>query len=133
PRYRTGLSRKTRPEHRCFAPGRFLGGLVLKHIPVFLKDPVLDAEDVGSNPIHGRTTTAESPVNDDIVAFSHNQAGLVLQRGRSASHQIEQAVTAWFDMSAVLDVARRPVAFRRFIVTLVEQRVEGLKNESPFF
>ena len=33
--------------------------------------------------------------------------------------------------SGVLDVVRRPIAFCRFVVTLVEQRVEGLQNE-PF-
>src|SRR6185295_4293782 len=57
-----GVSRKARPEHRSFALGLFLGGLVLEHVPVFSKDPVFDAQDVGSNPIHERTTTAESPV-----------------------------------------------------------------------
>src|SRR5690349_7078774 len=50
--------RETRPEHRCFTFGLFFRGLVLNHIPVFLEDSVLDAENVGSNPIHGRTATA---------------------------------------------------------------------------
>ena len=46
-----GLFRETRPEHRRFAFGLLLGGLVLKHIPVLLQNSVLDAQDVGGNPI----------------------------------------------------------------------------------
>ena len=78
--------RETRPEHRCFALGVVFGDFVLKHIPVFLKNPVFDPHYVGSNPIHGRTTTTESPVNNYVVPFSQNQTWLVPQSGRSAPY-----------------------------------------------
>jgi len=116
-------------KHSQAASGLFLPRFILKHIPVFLKIPVVDAQDVGSNPIRGRTPTAISPVNRYIVAFSHNHNGLVLQCGRSASYQVEQALTAWFDMSTVLNVVRRPVAFCLLVVAFVEQTVERFQNQ----
>src|ERR1700730_9893606 len=82
----SALFRETRTEHRCFALGLVFGDFVLKHIPVFLKNPVFDPHDVGSNPIHGGTTTTESPMNNYVVLFSHIQTGLVLQCGRSAPY-----------------------------------------------
>src|ERR1700751_2116426 len=69
---------ETRSEHWRFALRLFLGGLVVEHIPVFLK-PVFDSHNVGSNPIYRRTAAAESPVRNYIIPFGHNPIVLVLQ------------------------------------------------------
>jgi hypothetical protein len=45
--------------------------------------------------------------------------------GRKAFDEIEQALTSWLDMTAVLNVVRRPEMLGGCIATLVEQRVEG--------
>src|SRR5260370_40575797 len=58
-----------------------------------------------------------------------NRSRLVLQRRREALYEVEQALSARLDMSAVLNVVRRPITFRCRIVTLIEQRVERLEDE----
>jgi hypothetical protein len=52
---------------------------------------------------------------------------------RKALDQIEQALTARLDMSAVLDVIRGPEALRRRVVALIEHRVERLQNQGFVF
>ena len=124
--------RKARPEHRCFAFGLFLGSLVLKHIPVLLENPVLDAKDVSSNPIHSRTTTAEASVNNDVVPFSHDQTGLVLQCGRSAADQIKQAIAARLNVSAILNVVRRPEPLGGRVIAPIESVSNALSTRALF-
>jgi hypothetical protein len=68
-------------------------------------------------------------MDDDEVAVRHDNAGLVLQRRRQALDEIEEALAAGSDVRAVLDVCGRPVALSRDIVSLVEQGIEGLKDE----
>jgi hypothetical protein len=46
-----------------------------------------------------------------------------------AANKIEQAVAAWRNMGAVLDVTFRPEALRGSVVAFVEQRVEGFEHE----
>src|SRR6266850_1444614 len=43
--------------------------------------------------------------------------------------EIEQAFTAWPDMSAVLDIVGRPIALSRCVVPLIKQRIESLKDK----
>src|SRR4029077_2993028 len=71
--------RETRPEHRCFALGLLFRGLVLEHIPVFLKNSVFDSQDVGGNPICRRAANTQSTVNNYKISVSHDQIVLVLQ------------------------------------------------------
>src|SRR5258706_8339447 len=49
---------------------------------------------------------------------------LILQRGRKALDEIEQTLSGRLNMSAVLNVVRRPITFSRHIITSIEQRVE---------
>src|SRR5262249_14449347 len=71
-----------------------------------------------------------SPVNNHEVSVGDNRAGLILERRRKAFNQIEQSIAARRDVSAVLDIVRRPKFLSRGVVTFVEQRVEGLQNYS---
>ncbi len=50
--------------------GRTLfGGLVLNHIPVFDQNPVLDAYDVGCNPVHRLAEARKPPVHDFEISM----------------------------------------------------------------
>jgi len=68
-------------------------------------------------------------MNDDEVAISHDDPGLVLQRRWHALDEVEEALAAGSDVRAVLNVCGRPVALSRDVVSLVEQGIEGLKNQ----
>jgi hypothetical protein len=59
-------------------------------------------------------------VGDDEIALGHDQLVFVAQRCRRRSDQVEQALAAWPDMSAVLNVARGPEPLGGGIVALIE-------------
>src|SRR5713101_3539964 len=126
---RRSVHRKRVAEHRPAALGLLLSRLVLDDVPVFDKDTILDPEDVRRDPVHGRPEPRKTPMNDDEVAISYDHPGLVLQRRRHALDEVEEALAARGNMRDVLDVVRRPEPFRRRIVSLVEQCIEGLKYE----
>src|SRR3984893_918358 len=93
------------------------------------QNAVLDASDVRRNPVHGLAEARKAPMDDHKIFFGYDRSGFVLQRRRQALDKMEETFTARRDMSAVLDVVGRPIALGRGIVPLVEQRVEGLKDE----
>jgi len=68
-------------------------------------------------------------MRDHIVALRDDELVLVFQRVRQRADQVEETDAAGRDVRAVLDVAVRPIAFRGGVVALVEERVEGFKNE----
>ncbi len=82
--------------------------------------------DICGNPIHRRTETAKPSVNNHQIFFSLNGSRFVFQGWWHALDEIEQTLTTGCDMSAVLNIARRPETLSGCIVTLVEQCVEGL-------
>ena len=90
------------------------------------KDSVLNAHNIRGNPIHRGTETAKSPVHDHEVSLSRCCSRFVPQRWGKALDQIEQALTARSNVRAMLNLGRRPETLSGCIVTLVEQRVEGL-------
>jgi hypothetical protein len=53
---------------------------------------------------------------------------LILQRGRKALDEIEQTLSARLNMSAVLNVVRRPITFSSPIITFIEERVERFQR-----
>jgi hypothetical protein len=81
---------------------------------------VLDADDVSGNPGRGAAVAGEATVGDDEIALGHDQLVFVAQRCRRRSDQVEQALAAWPDMSAVLNVARGPEPLGGGIVALIE-------------
>jgi hypothetical protein len=65
---------------------------------------VLDPDHVGRYPCDGTAVAREPAVDNDVVALRHDELVFVVQSIGCAADQVEQAVTAWFDMSTVLDV-----------------------------
>src|SRR5579859_6440833 len=125
--------RKRSSEHWVSALGLLLGRLVLDHIPVLDQNAVLDADNVGSNPVHRLAEARESAVHDHELFFGNYRSRFVLQCGRHTLDEIEQTLPTRRDMGAVLDVVRGPVGLGRSIVPFVEQCVEGLQNKRLIF
>jgi hypothetical protein len=92
---------------------------------MFDKDSVLNAHNIGGNPIHRSTETTKSPVHNHEVSLSHDRSRFELQRWWDALDEIEETIAARSDMSTVLNIVRRPETLSGYIVTLVEQRVES--------
>src|SRR5713101_8553035 len=57
----------------------------------------------------------------------------VPKRRRNVLNEIEQAIATRRDMSAMLDVVGRPITLSCFVVTLIEERVEGFKDKCFVF
>src|SRR5580700_8220069 len=93
------------------------------------QNAVLDAQDVGCNPIHREAECAESPVHNYNIALGNDESGFVLQGRRCVLYQIEQSIPSWLDVSAVLDVLRRPKRLSGRVVALVKQCVKRLEHE----
>src|ERR1700730_143643 len=119
---------KALAEHR--QPADRLGAdcLVLQNIPVFGELAVLETDDIGGNPDRGTAVAGEAPMRDDVVALRHNQLVLVAERLGRRPDEVEQALSAGGDMSAVLDVAVGPELFGGRVVALVEERIERLQD-----
>ena len=101
----------------------------MDHIPVLDKNVVLDENNVRSNPVHGQAEMRKSPVHEDEVSISDDRSWLILKRRRKALDEIEQTPTTGRDMSAMLNVVRRPIAFGRYVVPFAEESVKSLKDE----
>ena len=95
---------------------------------MFRELAVLETNDIGGDPCGGTAVAGEAPMRDDIVAFGHYQLVLVAERLGRLADEVEQALAAGGDMSAVLDVAVGPEPFRGCVVALIEQRIERLQN-----
>ena len=67
-------------------------------------------------------TITKSPSATIVPASYFNVGGMLFD-------EMEQTLTTWCDMSAVLNVVRRPVWCRGCIVTLVEKHVERFQDE----
>jgi hypothetical protein len=94
---------------------------------------VLDADDVSGNPGRGAAVAGEATVGDDEIALGHDQLVFVAQRCRRRSDQVEQALAAWPDMSAVLNVARGPEPLGGGIVALILNRVSKASRTRTLF
>ena len=68
-------------------------------------------------------------MRDGVVALGKDHVIFVAECVGKAANKIEQANTAGRNVGAVLNVSLRPELFRRDIVALVEQRVEGFQHE----
>src|ERR1700733_9554847 len=116
-------------EHGSATLRLFFGGLILNHVPVLHEDAILDAHNIGGNPIHRKPEVTKSSVYDDQITFGHNCSRFVFECWRSALYQLKQTLTTGSDVSAVLNVFRRPESLRCRVVALVEKRVEGPEHQ----
>src|SRR6266852_9981488 len=62
------------------------------------------------------------------ISPGEDEPWLILQRGRKALDEIEQTLSARLNMSAVLNVVRRPITFSSRIITFIEKRVERFQH-----
>src|SRR5260370_34935768 len=95
------------------------------------QNAVLDANDVGRNPVHGQAEVRKSPVHDDEIPFSHNRSGLIFESRRKALDEIEQALTTWSNGGAGLDVVHGPKLLGSSIVTLDDNRITRFPAKTP--
>jgi hypothetical protein len=116
------------PEHRQTTLRLGLGRFVLQNVPVFSEQSVGHAHDIGCDPILRPSSVREPAVDDHVIAFGNDRARLISQGRWRTPDQIEQAIASGFDVRAVLDVVRRPKAFRLLVVPLVEQRIKRFEN-----
>src|SRR5438445_4944406 len=120
----SNLSRECSSEHRPLAYRLFFRRFILNYVPMLDQDSLLNAHNICGDPIRRCTETAKSTVHDDEVSLSRCRSRLVPQRCGKALDQIEQALTTRCDMSAVLNVVRRPESLGGRIIALVEECVE---------
>src|SRR6266850_4294126 len=93
-------------KHRVSALGLLFGGFVLKDIPVFDQDSVLDAHDVRRNPVRSPSKARESPMDDHEITIGRNHPRFILERGWTTFDEVKEAIATRCDMSAMLDVIR---------------------------
>jgi len=70
-------------------------------------------------------------VNDHEVTLGDDRSRLY----RSVVEGLDEleSLPGWFNVSTVLDVVRGPIPFSRYVVTLIEQRVEASRTSALFF
>jgi hypothetical protein len=56
----------------------FAANLVLDHVPVLGKHAILDAYDVGEDPVPRLPEAGHSPVQDDEIAFGDDNAATII-------------------------------------------------------
>src|SRR3984893_7879842 len=115
-------------KHRVSALGLFLCSLVLNDIPVLKQDSVFHADNIRRNPVDRQPEAREAAVDDDEVSLCYDYSRLIPESGRDALDQVEETVTARLNVRTVLNVVGRPEALRCGIISLIEQRVEGLQD-----
>src|SRR3981081_928366 len=101
----------------------------MNHVPVLDEHPVLQTNDIGGDPIRRRTKARETTMDNHEISPGEGGSCLILQGGRKALDEIEQTLSARLNMSAVLNVVRRPITFSRPIITSLEQRVERFQDK----
>ncbi len=95
-------------------------------IPVLNQDSVFHTDNVCRN--HRQPDPREPAVDDDEISLRYDYSGLILERGRGALDQVEETVTAWLNVRAVLNVVGRPEALRCRIISLIKQGLEGFQH-----
>src|ERR1700684_4166780 len=124
PRSGSFVCRESLSEHGPLAYRLFFRGFILNDVPMLNQNSVLNAHNIRGNPIHRSAETAKPPVHDHEVSFGQDRSRFVLQCWRDALDETEKTVAPRRDVSTVLNVVRRPEAFRGCIVALIEECVE---------
>src|SRR5580692_9416982 len=112
------------PKHGKAADRLGLGRLVLQNVPMLFKKTVFEPDNVGGDPGGGPSHPREAAMRYDVIAIGDDELVLIVQRLRRRADELEQTFATWCYVGAVLNVVRRPEAFRRCIVALVEQCLE---------
>src|ERR1700722_3073943 len=125
----SGVGRECSSEHGPLAYRLIFRRFILNDVPMLDQNAVLNAHDICGNPIQGSTETAKSPVHDHEISLGNDRSRFVLQGWWKALNEVEQTLATRRDMSAVLNVVRRPQSFRGGIIALVEECVERSQDE----
>src|SRR5271154_3133497 len=125
----SSIGRECSSEHGRAAFRLLFRGLILNDIPMLREFPGFNTHNVSGDPIRRSTEIAESTVHDDEVSLSQDGPSFVFQCWRDVPNEVEQTVATRCDMSAVLNVVRRPESFCGLIVTLVKECVERFQHE----
>src|SRR5690349_1874387 len=120
-------------KHRISALGLLFRRFVLDHIPVFRQNAVFESHDVGNNPVRRQAGVRISPVDNDKIAFGHNQSMFVLQRRWTGFDQVEQTFATRRNVRAALDIFWRPIFLSGSVVPLVKQGVECVEDQRFVF
>jgi hypothetical protein len=96
---------------------------------VFDENSILQANDVGCDPVHRQSNVGESAMNDDVVTFCKNLPRLILERRRRGLDEVEEPVSSRLDMGAALNVVGRPKSLRSRVVSLIEQGIECFQHD----
>ena len=79
----------------------------------------METNDIGGDPVHRCAKARKTAMDDNEVSLGEDEPWLILQRRRKAFDEIEEALTTWSNMSAVLDVIRGPEALRASVVAFL--------------
>jgi hypothetical protein len=82
---------------------------------VFGQHAVGDAHDVGGDPVSRASSAGERPVDDDKVAFGHNDARLIFE-GRGSSRDEVEETFASTSLMAVPSSSTRVGTTRRGLI-----------------
>ena len=93
------------------------------------ENPVLDTNDVCRNPVYRRTKARESPVEDHEILLGDDHSRFIFQCWWNALYEIKESIATRFCVSAMLDAIGRPIALSSYVVTLIEQSIERLKDK----
>src|ERR671914_2717486 len=72
-------------------------------------------------------------MDDYEISIGHNRSRFILQCWRDTLNEVEQALATRRDVSTMLYVFGRPIALSRYVVTLVEQRIESFEDKCFVF
>ncbi len=90
---------------------------------------VLYADDVHRNPVGRMAEVAEAAVDHDPFVLGENQPMFIAKRGWGCPDEIEETFPAGLNVSAVLDVLRRPELLGCRVIALIEQCIERLQDQ----
>jgi hypothetical protein len=97
------------------------------------ENAILDAENVGRNPVGRLAKARKSPMKDHKISLCHNHSRFIPQSLWQAFDESEQAFASGRDVSAVLDIVGRPEALSRGVIAFVEQRFKASITSALFF
>src|SRR5271168_1994374 len=94
------------------------------------ENSIFDSKNVGGDPIDRLAEAGKSAMYDDEISVGHDDAWLILESRRETFGEVEQPFAPRLDVSAVLNVAGRPITLGFCVIPPVEQRVERLEDQS---
>jgi hypothetical protein len=115
-------------EHGIPAFGLLFAGLVLDDIPMLHKDAVLQAENVGRDPVHPRAESGKPAMHDHEIPVGNMRPDSYLKVGGMPLMRLN-SLTPGLYVCAVLNIVRRPITLCCRIVAFIEKRIEYFQDD----